>query len=216
MASVALVDDHILLRNGLATLIETFPEFFVTLQAKNGKDFIQQLDPSNLPQIVLMDIEMGEMDGYVTTRWLRKNHPTIKVVALSMLQSEAAIIKMIKCGARGYLVKNADPSELHNALQKILKNDYYLNDLVNSHMVNNIISQVEIESDDRLTKPSQREANFLKLICSDLSYKEIANELNVSPRTVDGYRDNLFKKLEITTRVGLALYAIKNKYVELD
>ncbi len=214
---VALADDHSLIRNGLANLIDTFDGFKVLFQAANGQEFIEALKPRSLPDIVLMDINMPKKDGYDTTKWLKEIHPEIKVLALSMYDNESAIIRMIKNGACGYILKDAEPSDLRRALNEIVQKGYYHSELVTNQLVK-IIRQGGSDDDSKLSaeKLNEREIEFLKLACTELTYKEIADKMFLSPRTIDGYRDALFEKLKAKTRVGLVLYAVKNGIVNLD
>ncbi len=137
MATIALVDDHALLRNGLAALVKSLGHT-VMLEAANGKDFINKLSHDSLPELVLMDINMPEMDGFETTLWLKHNHPKVVVMAFSMYDTETAIIRMMKSGAKGYILKDSDPSELKFALESLFAKGYYYNELVNSKMINAI------------------------------------------------------------------------------
>jgi two-component system invasion response regulator UvrY len=205
--NVALVDDHVLLRNGLAKLIRSFGNYSVLFEANNGKDFIEKA--KTLPEVVLMDINMPEMDGYETTAWLRTNHPEVKVLALSMYDNENAVIKMFKAGAKGYILKDCDPAELKAAFDALVSKGFYYSEMVTGRFIRNIHSM------DQQVQLNERETTFLKLACSELTYKEIADKLYVSPRTVDGYRDDLFEKLKVKTRVGLVMYAIKHGIVVL-
>jgi DNA-binding NarL/FixJ family response regulator len=208
---VAIVDDHTMFRKGLAALINFFPNYKVSMDASNGKDFIEQLQSAQLPDIVLMDINMPEMDGYATTEWLRDNHPEVKTLALSTMDSETAIIKMIKSGAKGYVLKDAEPSELKLAFDEVMSRGYFYNDLV-SRKVLNAISQLVDPKKTTATfaNLTLREIEFLKFACTEMTYKEIADKMHLSVRTVEGYRDSLCDKLDIKTRVGLVIYAIKN------
>lgn len=213
MASIALVDDHTLLREGLANLLREM-EHQVALEASNGDDFIEQLNKKPLPEVVLLDINMPVKDGYETALWLKQNKPAVKVLALSMYDDEYAIIKMLKNGARGYILKDVEPSELKRAIAALDKNGFYYSDLVTGTLLHNI------NDDNENSKPngsglSEREVLFLKLCCTEMTYKEIADKMCVSPRTVDGYRDDLFEKLNVKSRVGLVLYAIKNGIVKM-
>jgi len=208
---VAIVDDHTMFRKGLAALINFFPNYKVSMDASNGNDFIEQLQSAQLPDIVLMDINMPEMDGYATTEWLRDNHPEVKTLALSTMDSETAIIKMIKSGAKGYVLKDAEPSELKLAFDEVMSRGYFYNDLV-SRKVLNAISQLVDPKKTTATfaNLTPREIEFLKFACTEMTYKEIADKMHLSVRTVEGYRDSLCDKLDIKTRVGLVIYAIKN------
>jgi two-component system, NarL family, invasion response regulator UvrY len=212
--NIVLVDDHVLLRNGLAALINSFTGFKVLFEANNGKQFIEKINDDQLPDIVLMDIHMPEMDGYETTRWLKENHPGIKVLALSMYDNESAIIRMFKAGARGYILKDSDPYELESALHSLITKGYYYTEMVTGRLIHSINAMDEEDSDVKsLIHLNEKEINFLKLCCSELTYKEIADKMVLSPRTIDGYRDSLFDKLNVKTRVGLVMYAIKNGIV---
>jgi DNA-binding NarL/FixJ family response regulator len=213
MPSIVLVDDHSLLRNGLASLVESLGNT-VLFEADNGKEFIDKLDGQNLPQIVLMDINMPEMDGFETTQWLKQNHPEVKVLALSMYDNETSIIRMLKCGAKGYILKDSEPAELKTAIADIMNKGFYYSDLVSGKLMH-AINKMDDEGDGlkNLVPLNDRETDFLKYACTEMTYKEIADKMFVSPRTIDGYRDALFEKLHLKTRVGLVMYAIKNGIV---
>jgi len=213
---ISIIDDHALFRKSLSMLIDFFPKYKVISDAANGKDFISQLKPNNLPQIVLMDINMPVMDGYATTAWLVNNYPEIKVLALSTMDAETAIIKMIKHGAKGYLLKDAEPAELKLAFEEVMNRGYFYNELITRKVMSSVHQLTEIKSKLAVfAKLSERETEFLKLACTELSYKEIADKLCLSVRTVEGYKDNLCEKLGLKSRIGLAMYAVKNQLVKL-
>jgi len=215
MASIVLIDDHSLLRYGLASLVESHGNT-VLFEADNGKEFVEKLDKNNLPDIVLMDINMPEMDGFQTTQWLKVNHPGVHVLALSMYDNETSIIRMLKCGAKGYILKDAEPVELRAAIDAVMTKGFYYSDLVSGKLIH-AINKMDDEGSDinTITHLNDRETDFLKYTCSELTYKEIAEKMFVSPRTIDGYRDALFEKLHVKTRVGLVMYAIKNGIVNV-
>lgn len=213
---IAVVDDHTMFRKGLTSLINFFPDYKVLFDAANGKDFILQLRPRHLPDIVLLDITMPEMDGYATAEWIRVNYPEIKILALSTMDAEPAIVKMIKHGARGYLLKDTEPAELKKAFDEVLANGFYYNDVISKK----VLKSVHLLADEKspinaFLKLSEREIEFLKKVCSEKTYQQIAEEMFLSPRTIDGYREALFEKLSVTSRVGLVLYAIKNEIVKV-
>ncbi|WP_225975335.1 response regulator transcription factor [Panacibacter ginsenosidivorans] len=214
--TVALADDHVLIRNGLAGLINSFPDYKVLFQAANGQDFIDQLPLHDLPHVALLDINMPKKDGYETANWIRHHHPSVKILALSMYDNENYIIRMLKNGAKGYILKDAEPAELKLALDSIIHKGYHYSELVTGHLINTINKFDEDPKAKTALLLSDRELEFLQYVCSELSYKEIADKMFLSPRTIDGYRDAMFEKLNIKTRVGLALYAVKNGIVNLN
>jgi DNA-binding NarL/FixJ family response regulator len=214
MAKLILVDDHVLLRNGLAELLKSIGHE-ILFDANNGKDLIEKLRPDRLPDVLLLDINMPEMDGYETAQWVKAHYPEIKILALSMYDDEGSIIRMLRSGAKGYMLKDSNPKELNLAIDELMSKGYYYSELVGGklmHMINKIDDEDDVKN---LTKLSDRELDFLKYACTELTYREIADKMFVSPRTVDGYRDMLFEKLQLKTRVGLAIYAIKNGIVKI-
>lgn len=212
--SVALIDDHELLRSGLAAIINSFDGYKVMMQAGNGQEFIDHLSQDKLPDIVLLDINMPVMDGFETAEWIKKNLANTKVLVLSMLENDIAIIRMMKNGARGYLLKDSKPKVFKQALDNIRDTGYFINELISDKLMSYISNGNTFSVNSPFGMLTDNEVHFLKLICSDKTYKEIAEEMCVSPRTVDSYRDNLFKKLDIKTRVGLAIFAMKHNLVE--
>lgn len=216
MPKVVLVDDHVLLRNGLASLIESFGKYTVLFQADNGKQFIEKLQPGMLPDIILMDINMPVMDGYETSLWLKEHYPRVKILALSMYDNENAIIRMFKAGAKGYILKDCDPDELKAALDALTEKGFYYSEMVTGKLISTINTLDEKDNTAKsIISLSDKETQFLKLACTELTYKEIADKMIISPRTVDGYRDDLFKKLNVRTRVGLVMFAVKSGIANL-
>lgn len=212
--TVGLVDDHVLLRNGLAALVRNIGHQ-VVIEASDGKDFIAKLKDGPKPEVVLMDINMPVMDGYETAVWMKQNYPDIKVLALSMYDDEAAIIRMLKNGARGYILKDSDTPELKSAIEAVLTKGFYYTEMITGKLLHTINQSDEEGSTRKVLNLNDRELEFLKLSCSEMTYKEIADKMHLSPRTIDGYRDSLFDKLKIKTRVGLAIYAIKHGIVHV-
>lgn len=212
---IALVDDHILLRNGLASLINSFPGYKVCLEADNGNEFIRLLPVAQTPDIVLLDITMPGMNGFETAAWIKANAPQIKILVLSMMDNENAIISMLKEGARGYLLKDSKPRVVQQALNDVRDRGYFMNELVSNKMLHYITGKGETESNSVIANLSEKEITFLKYACTEKTYKEIAAEMGISPRTVEGYRDTLFEKLGVVSRVGLVVFAIKNGLYKL-
>jgi DNA-binding NarL/FixJ family response regulator len=158
---------------------------------------------------------MPEKDGYETAHWLKINQPTIKVMALSMYERESSIIRMLRYGVKGYLLKMAEPAELKAALDALVHKGFHYSDLVTGHLLHSIQRQDENDSNEGYHLTA-REIEFLKYSCTEMTYKEIANKMFVSPRTIDGYRDALCEKLQVSSRVGLVVYAFRHGIVELD
>ncbi len=210
---VAVADDHSLLRQALAKLINSFDNFAVLFEANNGHELKAKLSKHIIPDIVLLDVNMPDMDGYETAQWLHQNYPQVKVLALSMFSDENIIIRMLKLGAKGYILKNAEPEELKEALTSVLEKDFYLSEYISGKIVSGLNKDLD-RPDDRVSL-TDKEKELLRWICSEMTYKDIAAKMYVSPRTLDDYRNNLFEKLKVKTRVGLVLYAIRNRIVEV-
>jgi DNA-binding NarL/FixJ family response regulator len=207
--TIVIVDDHILIAKALEGIIGNFKDFEVIYVAENGKDLIQKFEnKSKIPDIILLDISMPIMDGFETVLWLKENHSDIKVMALSMQGDDKSVIKMIKNGAKGYLLKNTHPQELENALIKLNTDGFFYPDWASKIIFSNMNNE-ETAANVRI---SEREKEFLKYTVTELSYKEIADKMCCSPRTVESYRDQLCDKLDLKTRVGLAVFAIKNGF----
>ena len=202
--NIAIVDDHTLFRNGVAALMGEFEELKVLFEAENGEQMQQMLAKHPAPQVILMDINMPVMDGYAATKWLKQKHPQIKVLALSMFEDDKAVIRMIKNGASGYVLKESRPRDLLEAIKAINEKGVYINDLVSGKLLRSVSNA------EPTHEFSKKELEFLKLCCSELTYKEMADQLFISPRTVDNYREALFLKLNLKSRSGLVLYAIQN------
>jgi DNA-binding NarL/FixJ family response regulator len=208
---VALCDDHRLFRSGIASLINNFEGYEVMLEAANGKDFTQKISKKFKPHIVLMDINMPEMDGVATTQWISQNHPDIHVIILSMFEDAATVVSLVKMGIKGYLLKDAEPEDFKEALSTVSGGEVYYPPFIAKHLISNLQVPAVVKG----VKLSEREIDFLKLVGTELTYKQIADQMALSVRTVDSYRDQLFEKLKVKSRVGLVMYAIKNKLIEV-
>jgi two-component system invasion response regulator UvrY len=213
---IALADDHALIRKGLVGLINSFDEYEVLFNVNNGQDLVDQVSGGNLPDVAMLDINMPKKDGYETALWLKTHHPDVMVLALSMYDDETAIIRMLKNGARGYIFKDAEPQELKRALDSIVSKGFHYSELITGHLIHNINQEDGGKSGPRQTEFSEREIEFFQLICTELSYKEIGEKMHLSPRTVEGYRDALCERLHLKSRLGLAMYALKNRIVNLQ
>ncbi|HLY69576.1 MAG TPA: response regulator transcription factor [Puia sp.] len=210
---IALVDDHILIRDALSTVINTFENCTVTLLAVHGNELIQKLTKNNIPDLIILDINMPELDGFETAKWLKNNYPDILVLVLTMYDSELASIRLLQHGVRGFLKKDIHPHELKFAIESTINTGYYYSNNSAGKLIN-LLKKEESRNGANVIVLSENELTFLKLGSTDMTYKEIAKEMNISPRTVDNYRDSLFFKLNVKSRVGLVMYAIKNGIVK--
>lgn len=214
--SIALVDDHKLFRKGLTSLIEMVGNHYsILFEADNGVDMQAKLKKHPSPDIILMDINMPNMDGYESVKWLSQNHPLTKVLVVSMIEKDETIVKMLKMGVKGYLSKDVEPKELGEALHAVMHKGFYYTDFITGKLVHSLQLGSENNNGHSLPPINDREMEFLKLACSEMTYNEIAGKMFLSPKTIDGYRNALFEKLNVKSRVGLALYAVKNGIVQL-
>lgn len=206
--SIVIVDDHLLIAKALSSIIEHFSKYKVLYECENGQVLTEKLkQKKNIPDIVLLDIVMPVMDGLETAQWLKEYYPGIQVMALTMQHDDDSLIKMIQCGAKGYLHKNVHPTELEKALDMLVQKGFYYPDWATSRVLNSIATGNNKPAvDHNLT---DREKEFMQYACTELTYKEIGEKMFCSARTVEGYRDALFEKLGMKTRVALALYAVK-------
>ncbi|WP_290791427.1 response regulator transcription factor [Flavihumibacter sp. UBA7668] len=213
--NVAIADDHRLIAESLSHLINDSPEFTVILLANNGKLLIESLKTATVaPDICILDINMPVMNGVETAREISKLFPEIKLLALSMNDDEASVIQMIRAGCRGYLLKDCTQAELHRALSEILVKGFYYSDFVTGKLVHTI--HREEKNIEPAVRPSEREMEFIKYAASEMTYKEIALTMKLSERTIDGYREALFEKLQVKSRVGLVLFSIRAGWVNAN
>jgi len=210
--SIVIVDDHILIAKAITSIIANFSDFEVLYECENGLELQEKFkNTKNIPNIVLLDISMPILDGFETANWLKEYHPEVLILTLSMQDDEQSVIKMIKNGSHGYLLKNTHPTDLEKALNKLVKEGFYYPDWASKLVFASLGGGTNNNSYPTI-KLSEREKEFLKYTITEKSYKEIADLMYCSPRTVESYRDSLFEKLELKTRVGLAVYAIKNGF----
>jgi len=217
---LGIVDDHNLFRKGLIKLINLGDKeniYQILFEASNGNDLKEKLNKRLLPDIILMDIDMPEMDGYETVEWIRKNYSEINILVISMLETESSIIKMLRFGVKGYLSKDIEVEDMHMALEAIASKGYYYSDLVTGAMAHSIqANSIDAKAQGGILNDlTENEKEFLKLSCTDLTYQEIADKMHLSPKTIDGYRETLFRRFNVKNRVGLAMHAVKNKLVKV-
>jgi len=210
---VALADDHILLRSALASLIDSFGDCRVIHQSNNGKELLDWFKNGLVPDVAILDLNMPEMDGYETARLIQNKFPAVNVLMLTMYDSELSLIRLLQAGVRGFLKKDIHPSELKFAIHSVMNAGYYYSNHTAGKLANLFRSSDEKKNFLQNLMLTEQELQFLKLACSDLTYKEVAQKMNLNPRSVDNLRDQLFTKLDVKSRVGLAMVAIKNGVV---
>lgn len=213
--TIAIADDHRLLAEALAGLIQKFDAYEVIYVVENGRQLLDQLQANDrLPDIALLDLSMPEMDGFETALQLRQLYPTVRVLALSMTDREEHIIRMIRNGARGYLLKGCRSAELKQALDDIMSKGFYYSDFLTTQLIRNINGEGQNGASPHFNL-NGREYDFVRLACSELTYTEVADIMCVSPRTVDGYREVVFQKMNVRTRVGMVIEAVRHGIIEL-
>ena len=210
-----MADDHVLLRNALAKLIAGFENCKIVLEVDNGRELMGQIKATDLPDVILLDLNMPGMDGFETAAWLHKHYPSIHILMLTMYDSDQALIRLLQFGVKGFLKKDIHPSELRFAIRSVMQSGFYYSQHVSGKLANLFRSNNgNIMALEKAMLTAQ-EINFLKLAASDMTYKEIAMQMKLNPRAVDSLRDHLFEKLEVKSRVGLAMYAIRQGIVAL-
>ena len=209
---VGIVDDHQLFLKSLGLMLSGFDNYTVTIEALSGKELQQKMQVTEiLPQIILLDVNMPVMDGVETASWLHTHYPDIKLVALSVNDTDKAIISMIRAGCCAYLLKDIHPNELEKALDEINIKGYYNADAGNINYRRLLMYE---DKNDPLYI-TEKEKQFLQFAFLEMSYKQIADAMSVAERTVDNYRDSLFIKLGVHSRIGLILEALKRDLVKL-
>lgn len=215
MTTTVLVDDHVLVRKALAEQIESLGYAKVIAQFANGKELTEALLDGLDPELIILDLNMKEMNGVETSRWLKHHRPSVKVLILTMFETEFTLVQILQAGARGIVHKSAKSAELKTAIDNIVSDGFYYSNYTSSKLVGLIKDKTEgLKSLERVML-DDREIDFLKLVCSDKTYKEVAQELRLNPRAVDSLRDQLFVKLDVKSRVGLAMIALKHGIVPL-
>lgn len=210
---VILADDHVLLRDALATLVGSFDELRVVGVADNGEKLVEMFKSGLTADLILLDLNMPKKDGFETALWLQENHPDVKILVLTMYDSEIALIRLLQVGVKGFLKKDIHPSELRNALISVAENGYYYSHNTTGKLASLFQKNHHNQSSIEKAILTALEIEFLKLASTEMTYKEIADYMKITPRMIDSYRDSLFEKLDVKSRVGLAIYAVKNGIV---
>ncbi len=210
---VAMADDHVLLRDALANLVNNFDSCQVISTVNNGSELVESITKGQVPDVVILDLNMPIMDGYETALWLQKKYPKVHILMLTMYDSEIALIRLLQAGVKGFLKKDIHPTELQYAIQQVVENGFYYSQTTSGKLAGLFRVNDENELALQKTLMTNVEIEFLRLSCTEMTYKEIAGKMGLNPRSVDNLRDSLFTKLDVKSRIGLAMYAIKNGLV---
>ncbi|MBL7749686.1 MAG: response regulator transcription factor [Chitinophagaceae bacterium] len=210
---ISLSDDHVLLRNALASLIDSFGDCQVIHQSGTGKELTEHILAGEVPDVAILDLNMPEMDGFETATWLHQHAPAVQVLMLTMYDSELSLIRLLQAGVKGFLKKDVHPSELKFAIQSVVQSGFYYSVHTTGKLVNLFRNNTDGSNGLQKTMLTDSEMEFLKLACTDLTYKEIAQKMHLNPRSVDNLRDLLFVKLNVKSRVGLAMVALRHGVV---
>lgn len=211
---IAIADDYKIFREGLKVGLSSDDALEVVLEADNGEDLLKGLETIT-PDIILMDLKMPLMDGMEATREVRKKYPSIKVLVVSMYEDDKFIIHLMENGANGYLLKNTEPDEIRRSIYSVHENGYYFNDLVNKALLKKLVLKNNLKpSFNQNVELTEREQEVLKLICEEKTAAEIAKEIFLSPRSVEGIRQRLIEKVGVRNSAGLVMFAVKNGLVD--
>ncbi len=213
---LSIVDDHKIFREGLKSTLGDYDGIQLISESSNGQQIIDKLAYEQ-PDVILMDMKMPVMDGIQATGYITKTFKRVKILALSMFDDDKYILSMMKAGARGYLLKSAEPDEIVEAIHAVHKKGFYFNDHLSLTMVKKLMgnSIFEVDEGKEMVELNDRESEILKLICAEHANTEIADKMCLSVRTVEGYRTKLFEKIGARNIAGLVIYAVKNKIIQI-
>lgn len=212
---IAIAEDQALFRAGILALLANSPNIEPIFEAENGKELIEKIE-IQAPDVILLDLEMPVMDGMEAAKHIREHFPDIKILVLSNHDEDSFIIHMIELGANGYLLKDADPAEMEEAIEVVVANNYYFNDHISNAMLKRLMNNQKINPTfNQQIDLNDREIDTLKYLCAEFTSQEIGDKLFVSKRTVEGYRQSLMDKTGAKNVAGLVMFAIKNGFVDV-
>ncbi|MCA0397458.1 MAG: response regulator transcription factor [Bacteroidetes bacterium] len=210
---VAIADDHALFRAGVKTALSTKKDVELVAEAENGMQLLNLLKHIE-PDVILLDIQMPIMDGIATLPEIRKINPNVKVIILSMHNDHSMISKLMEIGANSYLTKNSDSETIYQAIKTCYEQEFFFNELTNKALLTGLRTR-KTEPDALLdAQLSEKEVRILKLMCEEKTTKEIADIVDISPRTVEAIRDKLKTKTGAKSMAGLVMYAVKKGFVQ--
>lgn len=211
---IAIADDYKIFREGLKVGLSSDENLEVIIEADNGEDLLTALETTS-PDVIIMDLKMPIMDGMEATKAVRKKYPSIKVLVVTMYDDDKFIIHLMENGANGYLLKNTEPDEIRKSIYAVHENGYYFNDVVNKALLKKLVLKNNLKpSFNQNVELTERELEVLKLICEEKTAAEIAKEIFLSPRSVEGIRQRLIEKIGVRNTAGLVMFAVKNSMVD--
>jgi DNA-binding NarL/FixJ family response regulator len=215
LIKVAIADDHKIFRKGVILSLRQYVNIKFVLEADNGQDLINGLPGEEVPDVILMDLRMPQKDGIETTKYVAKHFPNIHIICLTMFEDERFVSHMMEVGANGYLLKSAEPQEIKQAIMEVVTKGYYLNNFVNRILLKKSHARQKVAP--TLTHEvtvSERERDVIKYICMEFTAQEIAQKLEVSPRTVEAIKDRLMERFGAKNTAGLVFFAVKNNIID--
>lgn len=211
---IAIADDYKIYRDGLKVGLSADDNLEVIMEADNGEELMNALK-SVTPDVIIMDLKMPIMDGMEATKEVRAKYPGIKVLVVTMYDDDKFIIHLMEIGANGYLLKNTEPEEIRKSIYAVHENGYYFNDVVNKALLKKLVLKNNLKpSFNKNVELTEREMEVLKLICEEKTAAEIAKEIFLSPRSVEGIRQRLIEKVGVRNTAGLVMFAVKNNMVD--
>ena len=211
---IAIADDYKIYREGLKVGLSADENFDVLFESDNGEELLKALE-SATPDVIIMDLKMPIMDGMEATKAVRKKYPSIKVLVVTMYDDDKFIIHLMENGANGYLLKNTEPDEIRKSIYAVHENGYYFNDVVNKALLKKLVLKNNLKpSFNQNVELTERDLEVLKLICEEKTAAEIAKDIFLSPRSVEGIRQRLIEKIGVRNTAGLVMFAVKNSMVD--
>lgn len=208
MIKLALADDQVLFRRGLTMLLRDLPDVQVVFECANGEELLTGLK-NNAVDVVLLDLEMPVLNGMDTMKRMREEFPQVKVIVLSMHSEEKFIVHLMELGANGYVLKTAEPDEIEDAVRSVATSGYHFSEMVSRVMLHGLVKKDKVKPTFSDVDPlTDRELDVLRLICQELTTTEVAGKLFLSPRTVEGYRNNILQKIGARNTAGIVVYAM--------
>lgn len=211
---VAIADDHQIFRKGVILSLRPYTNIQFTCEADNGDELIACVE-NDVPDVVLLDLRMPVKDGIETTKFLNKNYPQVRILILTMFEDERFVGHLMESGANGYLLKSTEPVEIKQALHDVMENGFYLNNFVNRVLIKKRFAKQKFNPNlNSEITVSDREKEVLSLVCMEFTAQEIAQKMDISPRTVEAIKDRLMERFGVKNSVGLVFFAMKNSLID--